>query len=348
MVLFLYRSTKRRKNIILTRVYGGVIMRILDDQKTLRDALLGFSNKRISIVTAFAVSTENLIDELLNRGNNVELLVGTINAFTSPAFLRYFSDKKGINCNLFVDFRYEKSIHWKLYLIEPDIVIIGSSNLTNTGISLARDTCVQLENQELYDSYVNKIVSLKNDKKVLHSSESTFDNELKEYEKTHRRVQRGLVNTSSAGGSLKKWLSLETNQLIPLFIWDRNHSKEEREQANIDVSEFSVIDEEVTGAVGPVKLRMFFTTPSDELCFEEGETVLCMSSAGSGINFYTFDRITHHNETAFMLSFKDPSKSYKRPFKISNVLRENLKSRAPMLYHGGCDSLDRNTLLKLI
>ena len=46
MVLFLYRSTKRRKNIILTRVYGGVIMRILDDQKTLRDALLGFSNKR--------------------------------------------------------------------------------------------------------------------------------------------------------------------------------------------------------------------------------------------------------------------------------------------------------------
>src|SRR3546814_13962083 len=52
---------------------------------------------------------------------------------------------------LWVDFRGQRSIHWKLYLIAPKTVIIGSANLTGMGLDLTRDTCVVVKNQSLYD-----------------------------------------------------------------------------------------------------------------------------------------------------------------------------------------------------
>ncbi|MFA0648524.1 phospholipase D-like domain-containing protein, partial [Vibrio cyclitrophicus] len=69
------------------------------------------------------------------------------------------------------------STHWKLYLIEPNVVIIGSANFTALGVSLKRDTLVFLESEDLYNEYLTKVENLKSSPLVLNCQEKNFEHQ---------------------------------------------------------------------------------------------------------------------------------------------------------------------------
>lgn len=95
-------------------------MDIIQGHNSLRQLLEEIKNKQVTIVTAFATKTEPLIETLLQNGNHLTLVAGTINAFTDPVFIercRDWAAQKNSHLTFFVDFRGQKSVHWKLYLV---------------------------------------------------------------------------------------------------------------------------------------------------------------------------------------------------------------------------------------
>ncbi len=122
-------------------------MKILTSEENLNEFLEGLQNKDVVIISAFASGTEEVVDALLNQGNKLELLIGTINSFSSPEFFEHCKKIADDRFSMSIDFRYQNSIHWKLYLVKPDTVIIGSANFTTKGLSLERDTCVALNDK---------------------------------------------------------------------------------------------------------------------------------------------------------------------------------------------------------
>ena len=63
-------------------------MKILDNKNNLKDFLLKQYGKEITMVSAFASNTEKVIQELVKQENKIKLIIGTINAFSSPVFFK--------------------------------------------------------------------------------------------------------------------------------------------------------------------------------------------------------------------------------------------------------------------
>ena len=59
-------------------------MKILSCEASLRNFLLKQKHTTIQIFSAFAYSTADFVRGLKARNNSVEVIVGTINAFTDP------------------------------------------------------------------------------------------------------------------------------------------------------------------------------------------------------------------------------------------------------------------------
>jgi HKD family nuclease len=97
---------------------------ILTRTQNLRAILGEYRNTRIDIVVAFASKSEDLVDEMIKNNNKVSIIVGTINNFTDPSFIEYCQDLDKKKLDIYVDFRNNESVHWKLYLISPTTVII--------------------------------------------------------------------------------------------------------------------------------------------------------------------------------------------------------------------------------
>jgi len=68
-------------------------MEILDTNNNLIDYLSKLKGKKITIVTAFASGTESIIRDLIGS-NDVELIVGSINSFSSPIFIEAMKEEK--------------------------------------------------------------------------------------------------------------------------------------------------------------------------------------------------------------------------------------------------------------
>lgn len=315
-------------------------MEILNNKDPLASFLKSVSNKEVIIVSAFASGTEDVVDLLLYQGNRLELLVGTINSFSSPDFLDHCKNIEHDKFSLFVDFGYQNSTHWKLYLIKPATVIIGSANFTNTGLSLTRDTCVLIKNKLLLESYIQELAKLKSSKNVLDCNDVNFDDVLKKYRENHRRMQSGRVRAGQAGNATE-WLSAEENQLIPIFIWYSKHDKVTKEEANKLFKEDS--DEEPSSI-----LRDFFTYDCDEadLPYSQGDMVLCMNSNGAYADFYSFDRILHKDGLNYIYSYK--KKRYMRPFKLSKEIKSEIKHRVGYWYEQGITELGRAAIEGII
>ena len=62
-------------------------MKILSCEASLRNFLLKQKHTTIQIFSAFAYSTADFVRGLKARNNSVEVIVGTINAFTDPQFI---------------------------------------------------------------------------------------------------------------------------------------------------------------------------------------------------------------------------------------------------------------------
>lgn len=315
-------------------------MKILNNENNLATFLKGVREREVIIVSAFASGTENIVDLLLGYGNRLELLVGTINSFSSPDFFEYCKNIENEDFSLSVDFGYQNSIHWKLYLIKPATVIIGSANFTNTGLSLMRDTCVVIEDKTLLESYMEELTIMKSSSNVVSCNQKRFQNYLQKYRENHRRMQAGRARSIQASNG-DEWLSEEENQLIPVFIWGSRHTKATIEEAHELLKEDS--DEKPASM-----LRDFFTYACDEadLPYSQGDLVLCMNSSGSYADFYSFDRILHEDGLNYIYSYK--RKRYTRPFRLSNEIKSEIKNRAEDWYEREVTELGRSDIQDLI
>ena len=315
-------------------------MKILNNEENLASFLEEIREQEVTIVAAFASGTESVVDLLLDHGNRLELFVGTINSFSSPAFFDHCKSIKNDNFSLLVDFRYQNSIHWKLYLIQPETVIIGSANFTNTGLSLVRDTCVVIEDKALLESYMKELTAIKSSNNVVSCDGVHFDSHLQKYRENHRRMQAGRARSVREGDG-NEWLSAEENQLLPVFIWDSRHTKDTIEEAQKLLQQDS--DEEPASM-----LRDFFTYNGGEadLPYSQGDLVLCMNSKGSYADFYSFDRILNDDQINYIYSYK--KKRYTRPFRLSNEIKSEIKNRVGDWYEREITELGRAEIQDVI
>lgn len=316
-------------------------MELLDQNNTLEQLIGSIEGKKIFIVTAFASRTEYLIQKLLDNNNQLELIIGTINAFSSPKLINFCSECDNENISTFVDFRYQNSIHWKLYLVEPDLVIIGSANFTTIGIKLTRDTCVVIHNKELFDNYATKISELKTNEGVIKVEDSpNFKSAFKEYCLMHDRSQAGMVR-SKQYETLTQWLEDDTNQSVPLFIWDSKHSPKTIERSNELLKEH---EEDVSES----DVRDFFTYGCDknDLPYNLGDVVLTVKNNGGYLDFFTFDRIIPDAEMHYIYSYK--RKRYLSPFRLNNDEIGKLKFLIPSLLKEMPAVLERSLLEGLV
>ncbi len=319
-------------------------MKILDSSESLDNYLTSIRNNHIQIVTAFASGTEETLSALLANGNTIDLIVGTINAFTSPKFIEYCAEHDSKHLKAFVDFGYQSSVHWKLYLISPKIVVIGSPNFTTIGISLNRDTCLVVEDADIYKNYVHRFKELLNKSNVIDVKSDQFELAFRKYCKEHDRTQAGLAR-SQHYSTLEEWLSNETNQQIQLFIWDGQHTSETKKKAQ------KLLKDNSTKGDTPT-LRDFFTDDAteDELPYSQGDVVLCASCRGGHLDFYTFDRIIHDNGCHFIYSYR--RRRYQRPFNLEEGLKEQLKKLVMEIYKVDPDDIpthiDRKKLQKIL
>ena len=303
--------------------------KILDSSDNLESYLKSLKNKKITIITAFASGVEGLIDYLIFNNNYIELTIGTINAFTPPKIIEHCIEKSNKNLALFVDFRYETSTHWKIYLVSPSIVIIGSSNFTKIGINLSRDTCLIIEDKNIFKQYSSNIKELHLNPLVISSTnKEVFNKELLKYKESHNKVQSSLTR-SRKYTSIDKWLSNEINQSIPMFIWHNLHSKEEKDKAyELLENDSGISDSDIT-INNKKSIRDFFTikyNEEEELPYKQGDVVLCSDSKGtlSYIGFYTFDRIILHKNIYYIFSYKNPKGRYNIPFSITSKQKKEL------------------------
>lgn len=315
-------------------------MKILNKKSNLLSYLEEISDQEVVIVSAFASGTERVVDLLLSRGNKLELLIGTINSFSSPDFFEYCANIETDSFSLSVDFGYQNSTHWKLYLIKPETVIIGSANFTNTGLSLSRDTCVVIEDRDLLERYTEELASIKASRNVVGCEQNRFHSDLEKYRESHRHMQSGRVRSIQASTG-DEWLDEEENQLIPVFIWDSRHSKATIEDAH-------ELLEEDSGEKPSSMLRDFFTYDSNEsdLPYGQGDLVLCMNSNGAYADFYSFDRILHEDGLNYIYSYKQ--KRYARPFRLSSEIKSEIKNRVGDWYQREITELSRSEIQELI
>ena len=273
------------------------------------------------LLPCFASGTEGIVKELLKNNNEIELIIGSINSFSSTKFIDEIKTKVNSKLSFYMDFRYEKSTHWKLYLIEPNIVIIGSANFTQTGVKLERDTLVLIENKDLYHQYILEVNNLKKTKFVINSLSGDFEKEYKKYVEKHRKMQSSLLAASEKSNVIT-WLSEDTNQSIPLFIWDRNLKPEEQEKA------FDLIKDEEPTIESEKNYRLYtYECNKSELPYFEGDVVISISDKGSYAKFEKIDRILYKNGINYLYSFKN--KNIAKPFdikEISNGLKRILLS----------------------
>lgn len=314
-------------------------MQILDNHNNLASYLGQLRDRKITIVSAFAAGTEPLLESLRANGNRLEIVAGTINSFTSPDFIEYCIGESGADLALWVDFRYQKSIHWKLYLIEPDLVVLGSANFTEIGVGLSRDNAVVLQDAALYQDQRARVEQLKATEGVLFSGDSeAFDAELETYRWNHRRMQAGLARTAQYLDG-ESWLGEESNQSIPLFIWYSDHSEDSETTAESHLRASSGVDWD--------DVREFFTYECAEgaLPYEEGDVVLTARCNGSHIAFYTFDRILYRDGTYYIYSYR--KKRYQVPFNLDDT-KEGLRDEIPRWYEEGRTEMNRADILRFM
>ncbi|OAE14124.1 hypothetical protein AZH11_01995 [Pseudomonas simiae] len=219
-------------------------MERLHTENDLENFLRKQCGRSVTIVSAFASGTVGLLKSIAAK-NDVEVIVGTINAFTSPTFID--QARTLLNRRLWVDFRGNTSIHWKLYLISPDTVVIGSANFTKQGVGMGRDTCIVIRNDHLYGEYLQQLEILKSESQVLDGESPCFDDALARHREQHNRNQAALQIahqdsrlTSQYRTSKVPDFDTWTRQgfmTIPLFIWDEDHTEEIKNEATRIVDE---------------------------------------------------------------------------------------------------------------
>jgi len=295
-------------------------MEIIGIDNNLDNLLRDVKNSRVDIAVAFATKTEKVIDALIVNGNEVFLTVGTINCFSDPVFFRHCQElaQENSKLNLAVDFRYADSIHWKVYLISPNIVVIGSANFTKTGLSMSRDTAVHIEDENLYTDYQALLSSLRNENNVVALIDDGFDTLLSEYEKKHRLPIPTRNIRSGQLPSFTEWFARDESQGLPILIWDQDFDDEHRNTfENKIVPTLDPTDNNGTYFLAAV---IFSKPPS----YYERNSVLILSDKGTYPQFNFINLIMPSNDKWYLCGIEGAA--FPNPFALSPDLKKAIKS----------------------
>lgn len=324
-------------------------MERLDTENGLENFLLKQRERSITIVSAFASGTVGLLKSIAAK-NDVEVIVGTINAFTSPTFID--EAQKLLRRRLWVDFRGNTSIHWKLYLISPDTVVIGSANFTKQGVGMGRDTCVVIRNDHLYGEYRQQLDALKSNSQVMDGGSPGFDDALARHRDQHNRNQAALQvahqdpqstsqNRTHKVPSFDTWTQ-QGFLTIPLFVWDQNHTPEAKDEATRIVYEQDNVAEhamESTNKRAGSEVRPyrdFLTDASLGLKppFDPNTIVLATKANGAYMRFMQLDVIVRKSELGLDFMIERRKRRYTQPFEITPTIKAAI---VRLIEKGWCD-----------
>lgn len=290
-------------------------MRILSKTNELHETLKNIKGKNIQIVSAFACGTENVIKNLVDNNESVELIIGTINAFSSIEFIDFCIKlaKNEKKFKFFVDFRYQESVHWKLYTVSDDTIIIGSANLTDKGLSLDRDTCLLVNDNKIYNEYLQEIENLKSNDLVIPSNAKNFKNYFKEYKSEHNKTMVA-VNKTDQKLTLREWIKSENFYELPLLLWDDN----------IPENEIGFIEDKITKikqdlGIKNYKSNYYWIDHNYLGNLSSGDIILTMEEKNpQNISFFKVDMIIDGEEsnTQHIISFSENEDD--GPFSLDN------------------------------
>lgn len=314
----------------------GMNMERLHTENDLEKFLLKQCGRSITIVSAFASGTVKLLKSIAAE-NDVEVIVGTINAFTSPTFID--DARTLLRRRLWVDFRGNTSIHWKLYLVSPDIVVIGSANFTNQGIGMARDTCVVIQNGHLFEEYQQQLKILKRDSEVMDGGSFGFDDALARHREQHNRNQAALqiAQQGSQSASRSRTRKVPTFDVwakqgflsIPLFVWDETHTQAVKaEAARIMYDQDGVAEHAAGNASKPDDsevrpYRDFLTETSDgsKPPFDPNTVVLATKANGAYMRFMQLDVVVRKADLGLDFMIERRKARYAKPFEITPAIK---------------------------
>lgn len=283
-------------------------------KKDLSQQLLSYKNKEIVIVSAFVSGIKDHLIKLIKANKFVRLYTGVLMGFNNPKELLELSeiakDSKYKKKFCFgVNFDESTSLHWKVYLISPDEVLIGSSNYTNVGIHQDRDIVLGIHDEEVFGKLYSHTLKTEEYTKA---TDTLFEQKLREYELNYEK--KHLKDSKN-----------EINKRFPLFVWDKEiDNKEKKEILNKLNVQGQTLSKSIDGSSGEIKnkdIRDYFSYDKGAHDFREGDWVIATKSNGAYLDFYQFDRIFSDKETTYAISLK--KKRYNRPV----VLDENMKRK---------------------
>lgn len=328
-------------------------MEILDSDNDLRALLLKQSGREVYIVSAFASSTDGLIANLRVR-NRVELIVGTMNYFTAPEFIQSVRDQPRGREGFWVDFRGPSSIHWKLYLISPDTVVVGSANLTDKGVSMRGETSVLIRDKGLYENYRTRVAALQADPNVVPATSKAFTRRLAEYGARHQRNQAGRQATGADRPTgknrvptLAQWLEDEANQSIVAFLWEDRVEERYVKEAKKLVNSLREAEGKAPSTSGRNPYIDLFTMrldPDEKSSFRSGDVALCASIRGGHIGFHKLHIVKRVGRTDVMIELRREPDSF--PFEITPSIKEAIKQYIKKNHEHGHAVVFRRKLLQ--
>lgn len=131
------------------------------------------ANSSIKIASAF-FSNSDIIEYFLSNNCKIEMII-RLNKGTSPEALRKIAGLK--NQNLKIRFFTSGLFHPKFYIFSNKIAYIGSSNLTNNGLSENQEMNIKIEETET----IEQLVSVFDD--YWEQAEELTENEIEKFEK---------------------------------------------------------------------------------------------------------------------------------------------------------------------
>lgn len=314
-------------------------MEIFGTTNNLDAFLRSLRNKRIDIAVAFASKTEAVVNGLIANGNEVFLTVGTINCFSDPVFFKACHEIAHNNpkLTLAIDFRYDNSIHWKIYLISPNIVIIGSPNLTTIGLSMIRDTAVRIEDENLYLQYKQIISNLRSTEGVVTWNDERFDMLFADYEEQRRK--KSFSPTNGPVQSFTEWFAKEETDSLPVFIWKCDFTPEQKTEFEEDVIPYLRVDG--SDATDYYSIGCAYNQPHDY----EGKVILTIRADGIYAKFEHVLRIIRNNNHWWLCGVK--RKRIQKPFVLTTEVKQAVRQLAKNGRWQGKTLLDSNDLREL-
>ncbi len=315
-------------------------MEILGTDHNLENILCSIKDARVDIAVAFASKTKPVVDKLIANGNEVYLTIGTINCFSDPVFFKNCQEiaSQYSKLDFAVDFRYHNRIHWKVYLVSPNIVIIGSSNFTTVGLSMSRDTAVMIEDDNLYREYRQILSNLRANERVVAWNDKRFDRLFAVYEKQHRNKPLPPINGPVP--TFTEWFAKEETDSLPVFIWENDFTPAEKIEFDTEVIPHLRVDD--NDSIDYYRIGFAYNEPHDY----EGKVILTMRRTGAQAKFEFVTKIIHNNEHWWLCGIK--RKSFQKPFVLANELKQAMRQVAENNHWQGKTILDSNDLQKLV